>query len=587
MITGFRVARGGAQELLRGRARPDVLGKVLGGGLPAAAYGGRARADGAGRARPATSTRRGRCPGNPLAIAAGLATLRAPRRRRLRAPRARSPSGSPPASREAGRRPPAPGRLGARPAHPLLQRRAGRRLRRRRGLRPRGLRPLLPGDARARHLPAAVAVRGLVRLARPRRGGDRPHPRAPPPRRSRRRSRERSEPGRRRLQRPRRRCCARRRRRSPTTSSSRPRSRRSACSPPPARAPRPRRASTRWWSRPSARATSSTTAQPRLLAGHDPDLALLAGDYLYALGLERLPALGDAEAVRVLADLISGCARLHAEGSERPGARSCGGRSAAAIAGSSRREPTRRLRRINSAGPQFWITVADEADKQARGRGSPTGARPKPKPAGYFEGESMTRRKAFDGRRPRPRRRSPARRSSCRRSASPSRRSSTAARSAGRRSARPATSSTDTYRQVVFTETEGIGDAGKTTAYVRKGSKELGENPNEYIAVSNRCAHLGCPVRFVEAAGNFICPCHGGVYDFEGKVIGGPPGPPARPLPDPGPGRPGRTRPPLQRHLPARAGPRPRPGRVHRRHLGISVSAPSLHLPAAIVRGRR
>jgi hypothetical protein len=30
-------------------------------------------------------------------------------------------------------------------------------------------------------------------------------------------------------------------------------------------------------------------------------------------------------------------------------------------------------------------------------------------------------------------------------------------------------------------------------------------------------------VRFVQAAGNFICPCHGGVYDFSGKVIGGPP----------------------------------------------------------------
>ena len=37
------------------------MGKVLGGGLPAAAYGGRARADAARRARPATSTRRGRC----------------------------------------------------------------------------------------------------------------------------------------------------------------------------------------------------------------------------------------------------------------------------------------------------------------------------------------------------------------------------------------------------------------------------------------------------------------------------------------------------------------------------------------------
>jgi hypothetical protein len=54
--------------------------------------------------------------------------------------------------------------------------------------------------------------------------------------------------------------------------------------------------------------------EPRLLAGHDPDLALLAGDYLYALGLERLAALGDTAAVAVLSDLISRCAQLHAEG---------------------------------------------------------------------------------------------------------------------------------------------------------------------------------------------------------------------------------------------------------------------------------
>jgi hypothetical protein len=53
--------------------------------------------------------------------------------------------------------------------------------------------------------------------------------------------------------------------------------------------------------------------EPRLLAGHDADLALLAGDYLYALGIERLAALGDATAVHELADLISSCARLHAE----------------------------------------------------------------------------------------------------------------------------------------------------------------------------------------------------------------------------------------------------------------------------------
>jgi hypothetical protein len=54
--------------------------------------------------------------------------------------------------------------------------------------------------------------------------------------------------------------------------------------------------------------------QPRLLAGHDPDLALLAGDYLYALGLDRLATLGDTRAVAILADLISECARRQAEG---------------------------------------------------------------------------------------------------------------------------------------------------------------------------------------------------------------------------------------------------------------------------------
>lgn len=52
----------------------------------------------------------------------------------------------------------------------------------------------------------------------------------------------------------------------------------------------------------------------RLLTGHDPDLALLAGDYLYALGLDRLAAMGDTEAVAVLSELISRCAQLHAEG---------------------------------------------------------------------------------------------------------------------------------------------------------------------------------------------------------------------------------------------------------------------------------
>jgi menaquinol-cytochrome c reductase iron-sulfur subunit len=91
----------------------------------------------------------------------------------------------------------------------------------------------------------------------------------------------------------------------------------------------------------------------------------------------------------------------------------------------------------------------------------------------------------------------------------------------------------DTYLPRVITETPGIGQVGKTTAYVRARNPEIDRAPNppgyeeQFIAVSTRCMHLGCPVRYIEAAQRFVCPCHGGVYDFEGKVDGGPP---VRPL---------------------------------------------------------
>ncbi len=89
----------------------------------------------------------------------------------------------------------------------------------------------------------------------------------------------------------------------------------------------------------------------------------------------------------------------------------------------------------------------------------------------------------------------------------------------------------DTYVPKVMSVAAGIGEAGKTTIYVRKfnpridnalGPKDT-KKVTPYIAITTRCAHLGCPVRFVQAAQRFICPCHGGVYDGLGQVIGGPP----------------------------------------------------------------
>jgi hypothetical protein len=55
-------------------------------------------------------------------------------------------------------------------------------------------------------------------------------------------------------------------------------------------------------------------AQPRAFRDMDPDLRLLSGDALYALGLARLADREDLEAVAELAGLISDCARAEAEG---------------------------------------------------------------------------------------------------------------------------------------------------------------------------------------------------------------------------------------------------------------------------------
>jgi hypothetical protein len=59
--------------------------------------------------------------------------------------------------------------------------------------------------------------------------------------------------------------------------------------------------------------------RPRLFRPQDEERALLLGDYLYAHGLVRIAELGDAEAIRELAELISYCAYLRAEGREGDG----------------------------------------------------------------------------------------------------------------------------------------------------------------------------------------------------------------------------------------------------------------------------
>jgi menaquinol-cytochrome c reductase iron-sulfur subunit len=77
-----------------------------------------------------------------------------------------------------------------------------------------------------------------------------------------------------------------------------------------------------------------------------------------------------------------------------------------------------------------------------------------------------------------------------------------------------------------------VGDPGKTTVYIRRLNRERdetveGQDNQPYIAISTRCTHVGCPVRYIQASQKFLCPCHGGVYGFQGENEGGPP---VRPL---------------------------------------------------------
>ena len=63
----------------------------------------------------------------------------------------------------------------------------------------------------------------------------------------------------------------------------------------------------------------------------------------------------------------------------------------------------------------------------------------------------------------------------------------------------------------------------KSEGFTEQERQQLIENIN---VLSNSCAHLGCPVRWLmnaEGEGEFLCPCHGGIYDINGGWVGGPP----------------------------------------------------------------
>ncbi len=168
VMTGFRLAYGGAQEVLRQSPDLTVLGKIVGGGLPVGAYGG--RADIMTKVMPAGPVfQAGTLSGNPLAMAAGLATLQELK--------ANPPYASPGEARPAARRwfaRSGPARestallcAGRQHVDAVLHRRAGDRLRLGQEMRHRTFRQVLLGDDGCRFLPAVQPVRGGVPI-----GGD-------------------------------------------------------------------------------------------------------------------------------------------------------------------------------------------------------------------------------------------------------------------------------------------------------------------------------------------------------------------------------------------------------------------------------
>jgi Rieske Fe-S protein len=60
---------------------------------------------------------------------------------------------------------------------------------------------------------------------------------------------------------------------------------------------------------------------------------------------------------------------------------------------------------------------------------------------------------------------------------------------------------------------------------------ELVRRGDEVTARSLWCTHVGCEVRWVERHGFYACPCHGGIFDAEGRPSGGPPNRPLRVVP--------------------------------------------------------
>lgn len=67
-----------------------------------------------------------------------------------------------------------------------------------------------------------------------------------------------------------------------------------------------------------------------------------------------------------------------------------------------------------------------------------------------------------------------------------------------------------------------VGGA-KFVRFLNKPTVIIRHSEVQISALSATCTHLGCVVKFKQSSGELYCPCHGGMFDYTGKVLGGPP----------------------------------------------------------------
>jgi hypothetical protein len=102
--------------------------------------------------------------------------------------------------------------------------------------------------------------------------------------------------------------------------------------------------------------------EPRIVHTSDRDLALLAGDYMYASGLALLASLGDIEPVRELSELISMCAQAHVDGPAAAPALWLASAVTIGVGSSAEHEAAKRaLRGGEGAGAELWLAASSAA----------------------------------------------------------------------------------------------------------------------------------------------------------------------------------------------------------------------------------